>query len=91
MLKHLSYTDSSKRNRFGVYLKSGLLVARVGFEPTSFIFPGYEPGDLTTSPPRNKNKLFLRSEGTTYKTLNSSLDTTVRIIWVTRENRTLDL
>jgi hypothetical protein len=27
--------------------------ARVGFEPTSFIVSGYEPDDLTTSPPRN--------------------------------------
>lgn len=28
-------------------------VAGGGFEPPSYISPGYEPGDLTTSPPRN--------------------------------------
>lgn len=30
-----------------------IFVAGRGFEPLSYIAPGYEPGDLTTSPPRD--------------------------------------
>ena len=36
-----------------IFFEIFLFVAGRGFEPLSYIVPGYEPGDLTTSPPRD--------------------------------------